>query len=161
MSELRPISHWGLWMHMHEPAGLSLRQQFVVHFWANWEMLKRPRDLAISSLFALIPSAALTAVVWLARPHRRGGPLQALAGDQTLLLLVMAGVIVAWLAAQHLFFVYSMQRWYAPFVRRELCRRGFPMCERCGHRLPQATPATCPECGVPLPRAQESKAVSG
>lgn len=161
MSDLRPISHWGLWMRMHEPAGLSLRQQFIVHFWANWEMLKRPRDLAISSLFALIPSGTLAALLWLARPARRDSVLYALASHTSLIMLVLGGVVLAWLAAQHLFFVYSMQRWYAPFVRREMTRRGVPMCERCGHRLPPARPAACPECGVGLPGAQESKAVSG
>lgn len=161
MSDLRPISHWGLWMRMHEPTGLSMRQHFLVHFWANWEMLKQPRELAISSLVALIPSAMLATAVWLARPHRRGSVLHGLANDQTVLLLVVVGVVVAWLAAQHLFFVYSMQRWYAPFVRRELSRRGIPMCERCGHRLSPQPPATCPECGVPLQGPQDSKAVSG
>jgi uncharacterized paraquat-inducible protein A len=84
-----------------------------------------------------------------------------LAGDTTVLLLVVAGVVAAWLVAQHLFFVYAMQRWYAPFVRRELSRRGLPVCERCGHRLPPRTPAACPECGVALADAQESCAVSG
>jgi hypothetical protein len=148
-------------MRMHEPTGLSMRQHLLVHFWANWEMLKQPRDLVISSLVALIPTGTLATVLWLARPHRRGSVLQGLTNDQTVLLLVVVGVVVAWLAAQHLFFVYSMQRWYAPYVRRELCRRGFPMCERCGHRLSQETPASCPECGVPLPRAQEPKAVCG
>ena len=161
MSDLRPISHWGLWMRMHEPVGLRLREHLLVHFWANWEMLKRPMDLIISSLFALIPSGLLAGAIWLARPHRRGSVVHMLAGDTTVLLLVVAGVVVAWLAAQHLFFVYSMQRWYAPFVRRELCRRGLPVCERCGHRLPPQAPAACPECGVALSAAQESKPVSG
>ena len=91
MSDLRPISHWGLWMRMHEPTGLSMRQHFLVHFWANWEMLKQPRDLAISSLVALIPSGTLATAVWLARPHRRGSVLHGLANDQTVLLLVVVG----------------------------------------------------------------------
>ena len=161
MSDLRPISHWGLWMRMHEPAGLSLRQQFIVHFWANWEMLKRPRELLVSSLFALIPSGVVSAMLWLSRPHRRDSLLYALTPNMSLLLLVLGGLVIAWLVAQHLFFVYSMQRWYAPFVRREMTRRGVPMCERCGHRLPLAPPAACPECGVPLRMPQEPATVSG
>jgi hypothetical protein len=161
MNDPRSISHWGLWMRMHEPPALPLRQQFAVHLWANWEMLKRPRDLAVSSFVAVTPTALLAAVVWVGRPHRRNGVIETLAIDPSLMLLAIAGVVIAWLAAQHLLFVYSMQRWYAPFVRREMTRRGHPMCERCGHRLAPIRPSACPECGTALPRAQESVAISG
>jgi len=64
MSHLMPQRHWGLWMRMHEPLGLSLRAQFVVHFWANWHMLLQWRDLVTSSLFALIPTAAMALALW-------------------------------------------------------------------------------------------------
>ena len=161
MSDLRPISHWGLWMRLNEPVGLSLREQLSVHFWANWLMLRQFRDLAISTAFALIPSGAFALLLWVARPLRRGGPLDAGRYDLSTVILIVACVIAAWLATQHFFFVYAMQRWYAPFVRREIARRGIPMCERCGHRLPPVTPAACPECGVPLAAAQESKPISG
>jgi len=161
MSDLRPISHWGLWMRLNEPVGLSLRAQLLVHFWANWRMLVQFRDLAVSTAFALLPSAAFALVLWGARPLRRGGPLDAGRYDLWSVILIVACVIAAWLVTQHFFFVYAMQRWYAPFVRREIARRGIPMCERCGHRLPPRAPAACPECGAPLPEAQESRPVSG
>jgi len=161
MSDLRPISHWGLWMRLNEPVGLSLREHLAVHFWANWAMLRQLRDLAVSTAFALIPSGAFALLLWGARPLRRGGPLDAGRQDLATVILIVACAIVAWLALQHFFFVYAMQRWYAPFVPREIARRGIPMCERCGHRLPPRTPAACPECGVPLTAAQESKPVSG
>ena len=161
MSDLRPISHWGFWMRLNEPAGLTLRQQFVVHFWANWEMLKQLRDLAVSTAVALVPSATFAlALVWL-RPFRRGGLLDLSRADLAAPLLMGACVTVAWLAVQHLFFVYAMQRWYAPYVRREITRRGIPMCVRCGHRLPPVAPAACPECGERLSAPRESDAVSG
>jgi len=159
MNHLMPQRHWGLWMRMHEPLGLSLRTQFVVHFWANWHMLLQWRDLVTSSLFALIPTAAMALALWTLKPFRRGGVLDFATTDGSTLLLAGVAIIVPWLAVQHLFFVYAMQRWYAPYVRRELIRRGNPMCERCGHRLPPSPPTACPECGVRL--QQESKAVSG
>jgi hypothetical protein len=161
MSDLRPISHWGLWMRLNEPVGLSLREQLAVHFWANWEMLRQFRDLAVSTVVALVPTGAFALLLWGFRPLRRGGLLDASRADLGSIILIVATAIVAWLAVQHLFFVYAMQRWYAPFVRREIARRGIPMCERCGHRLPPQAPATCPECGVPLQGPQDSKAVSG
>ena len=163
MSDLRPVPHWGLWMRLNEPVGLSLRQQFVVHFWANWEMLKQFRDLALSSLVALVPTAALATALWSIGALERRGAAQRVAArlDATSLLVAVGCGLALYLAIQHLFFVYAMQRWYAPYVRREITRRGIPMCERCGHRLPPATPRACPECGVPLRSAQESEAVSG
>ena len=161
MSDLRPISHWALWMRMSEPTGLPLREQFMVHFWANWRMLLQFRDLALSTLVALVPTLALAALAVTPRaPLWRVLEFDASAGTMPSLLRLVA-IVVAYLAVQHLFFVYAMQRWYAPYVRREFARRGVPMCERCGHRLPPASPAACPECGVPLNSPQETTAVSG
>ena len=161
MSDLRPISHWGLWMRLNEPVGLRLAEQLRVHFWANWRMLLQWRDLVVSTAVALVPSAAFALALVSLRPFRRGGLLDLGRADLAAPLLMGACVVVAWLAVQHLFFVYAMQRWYAPYVRREIARRGIPMCVRCGHRLPPATPQACPECGVRLRAPQESEAVSG
>ena len=159
MSDLVPQRHWGLWMRLHEPVPMTLSERLRVHFWANVAMLVRPWALLVSSAVALIPTGALMVTLLTLDPWRPSGPLDPNAIGTTAALTSMAAVLVVWLGAQHFFFVYAMQRWYAPFVRHEIARRGTPMCARCGHRLPPSPPAVCPECGIPLP--QESKPVSG
>ena len=156
MSGHLPQQHWGLWMRLHEPVRLPLADRLRIHLWANIRMLARPGVLLLSSAVAVLPSAVfclamLLALDWIG--SRRLGT--------TASLLALAGAVAVWLAVQHLFFVYSMQRWYAPFVRREFARRGMPMCERCGHRLPPSPTATCPECGEAVPGVQDSGPVSG
>ncbi|MFM7809984.1 MAG: hypothetical protein ACKPEA_18955, partial [Planctomycetota bacterium] len=114
MSDLRPISHWGLWMRMSEPTGRSLREQFIVHFWANWRMLLQFRDLAISTLVALVPTFVMASLAWSPRaPLWRMVELGVSNGLSGMLRL--AAVVLVYLVTQHLFFVYAMQRWYAPW----------------------------------------------
>lgn len=156
MSEPTPQQHWGLWMRLHEPVRMPFMDRLRIHLWANIRMLGRPGVLLLSSAVAVLPSGVFCVAMLLALDgigSRRLGT--------TASLLALGGAVAVWLAVQHLFFVYSMQRWYAPFVRREFARRGVPMCDRCGHRLPPSTPEACPECGGTVPRVQESKPVSG
>lgn len=159
MSDVVPQRHWGWWMRLHEPVPMTVPERLRVHFWANVAMLWKPGVLLASSAVALVPTAALMVALLALDPWRPGAALDPNAIGTTAAITSMAAVLVVWLGAQHFFFVYAMQRWYAPFVRREIARRGTPMCDRCGHRLPPSPPAACPECGIPLP--QESNAVSG
>ena len=156
MSAPLPQRHWGLWMRLHEPVPISLGERLRIHLWANLRMLQRPGVLLLSSAVSILPTAlfSLAVVVFagLVDPRRAGSlPWE----------LGLVAAVVIWLGSQHLFFVYAMQRWYAPFVRREFARRGMPMCDRCGQRLPPSTPDACPECGVTLQEARESTPVSG
>lgn len=156
MSAPLPQRHWGLWMRLHEPIRMSLGQRLRIHLWANLRMLQRPGVLLISSAVSIVPTVlfSLAVVVFVGRVDpRRAGSLPWELG--------LVAAIALWLASQHLFFVYAMQRWYAPFVRREFARRGVPMCDRCGHRLPPGMLEACPECGVGLQEARESTRVSG
>jgi uncharacterized paraquat-inducible protein A len=148
--------HWGLWMRLHEPVHIPLVERFRIHLWANVRMLMDPVVLLVSSAVAVLPTLAFFLALRLLFNHldlRRAGTMAWLLG--------FAGAVALWLLVQHLFFVYSMQRWYAPFVRREFGRRGMPMCERCGHRLPPQRPATCTECGAALSPPRDSAPVCG
>ncbi|NBX25332.1 MAG: hypothetical protein EBQ99_04690 [Planctomycetes bacterium] len=143
-------------MRLHEPVRIDLASRLAIHFWANIRMLQRPGVLLLSSVVSIVPTVvfSLAVVAFLGRvdPRRAGSwPWE----------LGLVAAIAIWLIGQHLFFVYAMQRWYAPFVRREFGRAGMPMCERCGHRLPLARPAACPECGDALSTPQEPGRVSG
>jgi hypothetical protein len=156
LSDPLPQRHWGLWMRLHEPVRIHLAARLGIHLWANIRMLQQPRVLLLSSLVAIVPTAIFSLVVVTLAGHvdpRRAGSWPWVLG--------LVAAIAIWLIGQHLFFVYAMQRWYAPFVRREFSRAGMPMCEHCGHRLPQARPVTCPECGDALSTPQESGPVSG
>ena len=143
-------------MRLHEPVRIEWARRLGIHFWANVRMLQQPRVLLLSSVVAIIPtlifSVLVIAFVGQVDPRRTGSWTWTVG---------LVAALALWLIGQHLFFVYAMQRWYAPFVRREFSRAGMPMCEHCGHRLPPVRPATCPECGDALSTPQESGPVSG
>ncbi len=142
-------SHWGLWFHMHEHISLSMRKRAMVHLRANWRMLGAPYLLAISSLIAIAPSLLFGLLLWIFDPlnPRR---LQSNPIEPSAFLGLAGGAILLWLAVQHFFFVYTMNRYYAPFVRREMTRLGIPMCQECGHRLAGMQTPRCPECASEL-----------
>jgi hypothetical protein len=143
-------------MRLHEPIRIPMGDRLRIHLWANMHMLKDPVVLLVSSAVAVLPTLAFFLALRLLFAHldlRRAGT--------TAWLLGFAGGVALWLLVQHLFFVYAMQRWYAPFVRREFGRRGMPMCERCGHRLPPRRPAACAECGAALVPTPDSTPICG
>ena len=142
-------SDWGLWFHMHEHVQLSMRARFLVHWRANWRMFQARKILALSSLIALAPSLLFALLLWIFDPFN---PRTFVASpmDPTLLLALVGGMLLLWLVVQHLFFVYTMNRYYAPFVRREITAFGMPMCLACGHRLASRQVDRCPECGTQL-----------
>ncbi|MEI6023583.1 MAG: hypothetical protein WCP80_03195 [Phycisphaerales bacterium] len=70
--------------------------------------------------------------------------------DLMLLVGIVGGILLIWLIAQHLVFVFTMNRYYAPFVRREIALLGMPMCHACGHCLASMHVKRCPECGTEL-----------
>jgi len=142
-------SDWGLWFHMHEHVPLSIRARFLVHWRANWRMFQARKILALSSLIALAPSLLFALLLWIFDPFNPR-KFEAHPMDLTVLLGVIGGMLLLWLAVQHLFFVYTMNRYYAPFVRREITAFGMPMCQACGHRLASGQVDRCPECGTQL-----------
>ena len=142
-------SDWGLWFHMHEHVQLSMRARFLVHWRANWRMFQARKILALSSLIALAPSLLFALLLWIFDPFNPR-KFEAHPMDLTVLLGVIGGMLLLWLAVQHLFFVYTMNRYYAPFVRREITAFGMPMCQACGHRLASGQVDRCPECGTQL-----------
>ena len=142
-------SDWGVWFHMHEHVPLSIRARFLVHWRANWRMFQARKILALSSLIALAPSLLFALLLWIFDPFNPR-KFEAHPMDLTVLLGVIGGMLLLWLAVQHLFFVYTMNRYYAPFVRREITAFGMPMCQACGHRLASGQVDRCPECGTQL-----------
>ena len=142
-------SDWGLWFHMHEHVPLSMRARFLVHWRANWRMFQARKILALSSLIALAPSLLFALLLWIFDPFNPR-KFEAHPIDLTVLLGVIGGMLLLWLVVQHLFFVYTMNRYYAPFVRREITAFGMPMCHACGHRLASRQVDRCPECGTQL-----------
>ena len=142
-------SDWGLWFHMHEHVPLSMRARFLVHWRANWRMFQARKILALSSLIALAPSLLFALLLWIFDPFNPR-KFEAHPMDLTVLLGVIGGMLLLWLVVQHLFFVYTMNRYYAPFVRREITAFGMPMCHACGHRLASRQVDRCPECGTQL-----------
>ncbi len=142
-------SDWGLWFHMHEHVQLSMRARFLVHWRANWRMFQARKILALSSLIALAPSLLFALLLWIFDPFNPR-KFEAHPMDLTVLLGVIGGMLLLWLVVQHLFFVYTMNRYYAPFVRREITAFGMPMCQACGHRLASGQVDRCPECGTQL-----------
>ena len=142
-------SDWGLWFHMHEHVQLSMRARFLVHWRANWRMFQARKILALSSLIALAPSLLFALLLWIFDPFNPR-KFEAHPMDLTVLLGVIGGMLLLWLVVQHLFFVYTMNRYYAPFVRREITAFGMPMCQACGHRLAGGQVDRCPECGTQL-----------
>ena len=142
-------SDWGLWFHMHEHVQLSMRARFLVHWRANWRMFQARKILALSSLIALAPSLLFALLLWIFDPFNPR-KFEAHPIDLTVLLGVIGGMLLLWLVVQHLFFVYTMNRYYAPFVRREITAFGMPMCQACGHRLASGQVDRCPECGTQL-----------
>ena len=142
-------SDWGLWFHMHEHVPLSMRARFLVHWRANWRMFQDRKILALSSLIALAPSLLFALLLWIFDPFNPR-KFEAQPMDLTVLLGVIGGMLLLWLVVQHLFFVYTMNRYYAPFVRREITAFGMPMCQACGHRLASGQVDRCPECGTQL-----------
>ncbi|MSR34762.1 MAG: hypothetical protein EXS12_08230 [Phycisphaerales bacterium] len=109
-------------------------------------MLKAPKILALSSLIALAPSLLFALLLWIFDPFNP----RKFDMDLTVLLGVIGGMLLLWLVAQHLVFVFTMNRYYAPFVRREITAFGMPMCQACGHRLASRQVDRCPECGTQL-----------
>lgn len=142
-------SDWGLWFHMHEHVQLSMRARFLVHWRANWRMFQARKILALSSLIALAPSLLFALLLWIFDPFNPR-KFEVHPMDLTVLLGVIGGMLLLWLVVQHLFFVYTMNRYYAPFVRREITAFGMPMCQACGHRLASGQVDRCPECGTQL-----------
>jgi len=142
-------SDWGVWFHMHEHVPLSMRARFLVHWRANWRMFQDRKILALSSLIALAPSLLFALLLWIFDPFNPRN-FEAQPMDLTVLLGVIGGMLLLWLVVQHLFFVYTMNRYYAPFVRREITAFGMPMCQACGHRLASGQVDRCPECGTQL-----------
>ena len=142
-------SDWGLWFHMHEHVQLSMRARFLVHWRANWRMFQARKILALSSLIALAPSLLFALLLWIFDPFNPR-KFEAHPIDLTVLLGVIGGMLLLWLVVQHLFFVYTMNRYYAPFVRREITAFGMPMCQACGHRLASMKVERCSECGTEL-----------
>ena len=140
-------SDWGLWFHMHEHVPLSMRARFLVHWRANWRMFQARKILALSSLIALAPSLLFALLLWIFDPFNPR-KFEAHPMDLTVLLGVIGGMLLLWLVVQHLFFVYTMNRYYAPFVRREIALLGMPMCPACGHLLANMQVRRCPECAT-------------
>ena len=145
-TSIHKLSAWGLWFHMHERVPLSMLARFMVHWRANWSMLKAPKILALSSLIALAPSLLFALLLWIFDPFNP----RKFDMDLTVLLGVIGGMLLLWLVAQHLVFVFTMNRYYAPFVRREITAFGMPMCQVCGHCLANMQVRLCPECGTQL-----------
>ena len=140
-------SHWGLWFHMHEHVPMSMRDKFLVHWRANVGMLREKKILALSSFIAILPSLVFGLALWYFDPlSQRRSPATSI--SLTALLALIGGGMAFWLAVQHLFFVYTMNRYYAPFVRREIALLGMPMCPACGHLLANMQVRRCPECAT-------------
>ncbi|GDY04622.1 hypothetical protein LBMAG50_07630 [Phycisphaerae bacterium] len=112
-------------------------------------MFQARKILALSSLIALAPSLLFALLLWIFDPFNPR-KFEAHPMDLTVLLGVIGGMLLLWLVVQHLFFVYTMNRYYAPFVRREITAFGMPMCQACGHRLAGGQVNRCPECGTQL-----------
>ena len=142
-------SDWGLWFHMHEHVPLSMGARFLVHWRANWRMFQARKILALSSLIAVAPSLLFALLLWIFDPFNPR-KFEAHPMDPTVLLGVVGGILLIWLIAQHLVFVFTMNRYYAPFVRREIAFLGMPMCHACGHCLASMQVERCPECGTKL-----------
>ena len=142
-------SDWGLWFHLHEHVPLSMRARFLVHWRANWSMFRARKILALSSLIAIAPTLFFALLLRIFDPLNPR-KFEAHPIDLMLLVGVIGGMLLLWLVAQHLFFVFTMNRYYAPFVRREIALLGMPMCHACGHCLASMQVERCPECGTKL-----------
>ena len=142
-------SDWGLWFHLHEHVPLSMRARFLVHWRANWSMFRARKILALSSLIAIAPTLFFALLLRIFDPFNPR-KFEAHPIDLMLLVGVIGGMLLLWLVAQHLFFVFTMYRYYAPFVRREIALLGMPMCDACGHCLASMQVERCPECGTEL-----------
>jgi len=140
-------SDWGLWFHMHEHVPLSMRARFMVHWRANWRMLRATKILVLSSVIAVAPSIFFALLLWIFDPFN-ARIFDTTPMDPMPLIGLLAGLLLLWLIAQHLFFVFTMNRHYAPFVRREIAYLGMPMCTACGHCLASMQVQRCPECGT-------------
>ena len=121
----------------------TLRERWRFHWQANLRMLRRPRDLVLFNLISFAPLLLLMAFMWLFP-----GLYESSTGDFSALVLTTMAMATFFLALQHVAFVVAMNLTYVPHVHAVLRDQGIPVCARCGHRLPPATPgATCPECG--------------
>ena len=73
-------------------------------------------------------------------------------GHPKLIFTAVVLVMVGWM----MFAMTRLMRrpWYASAFRRELCRRGHPVCISCGYWLRGLNQKSkhCPECGKPLRR---------
>jgi hypothetical protein len=121
----------------------SLREQWDIHWRANLRMLRRPWDLVFFNLISFSPLLLLMGLMWLFPDLFEGsGP------DLSALLLTTVVTAAIFFTLQHVAFVVAMNLTYVPHVHAVLRDRGVPVCGRCGHRLPPATPkAACSECG--------------
>ncbi len=134
---------WSWFFRMPEFSEVPLRTQALVHWRANLRMLRSAPSVLWSLLISVAPAIGLMLLFWYFNPWIKslGDPLP------TVLTIVL---VALWLPIQHLCFIYVLNRFYAPFVRRELVAMGLPMCPACGHRLVGASVARCSECGTRL-----------
>ncbi|MCE9620296.1 MAG: hypothetical protein K8R92_10370 [Planctomycetes bacterium] len=142
-------SYWGWSFRMHEFVELPLRTRLLVHWRANLSMLRSPKILVISSLISVVPTFAMVLLMWRANLWRIYGIFFG-SLPPTPFLVILGFSVTGWILLQHLVFIYVLNRFYAPFVRRELTAMGMPMCPACGQRLADRTVARCSECGTRL-----------
>ena len=130
------------WPHFHDPDFRPTKKDmYAIHWAANLRMLKSATAVSVFMAIALIPLFLYWFIFALT------GPLTFDGNKNPLIIsgILLSGMLV-FLIAQHIAFMIAIDLTYVPFVRREICSRGTPICIECGHLLAEKNDV-CSECG--------------
>lgn len=111
---------------------------------AAWDRHLRGKRGSVRPL-AFVMSIALAVPLVLMMRVTPGGQPSFLTGNTLLNTVILGGLNILPIAG---LIVFYHRRILPKEVRRELVRRGVPVCIGCGYCLRGSSASTCPECGI-------------